>query len=64
MVAPLLYLVSEQAASITRHRVVAAWWDPEKSPEENLEHAGAPIGWPGLQAVPTEADKVLGGRTH
>jgi len=60
MVAPLQYLVSEEAGDITARRFIASRWNADKPASENLAVAGAPIGWPitGSEAVrPVRTDK-------
>lgn len=48
MVAPLQWLVSDAAAGVNGRRFLAAKWDPQRSPQQNMEAAGAPIAWPQL----------------
>jgi NAD(P)-dependent dehydrogenase (short-subunit alcohol dehydrogenase family) len=45
MVAPLLWLVSENAGRVTGRRFLAVHWDPGLPPERAAEQAGAPIAW-------------------
>ncbi len=48
MVVPLQWLVSDAAAAVNGRRFLAAKWDAQCSPEQNVEAAGAPIAWPQL----------------
>lgn len=45
MVAPLLSLVSDEAANTTGMRFVAARWKAQSPFADNIAAAGAPIGW-------------------
>ena len=56
MVAPLLYLVSDEAAAINDRRIRAAIWDAERTAEENLDAASAPIAWPQLGGQAIQPD--------
>lgn len=51
MVPPVLFLASDRSNSINGRRFVATRWDADADDDANLEQAGAPIGWPGLQAM-------------
>jgi NAD(P)-dependent dehydrogenase (short-subunit alcohol dehydrogenase family) len=46
MVAPLLWLCSEQSDGVTGHRYVAKDWDPLMPPAEAAQHARTTAGWP------------------
>jgi NAD(P)-dependent dehydrogenase (short-subunit alcohol dehydrogenase family) len=48
MAPPLLWLVSDAAASVTGRRFLAVHWDPALPPAEAAEKAGAPIAWTGI----------------
>jgi len=48
MVAPLLWLVSEEASNTTARRYIAARWDASLPPAQAAEQAGAPVAWSGL----------------
>jgi 3-oxoacyl-[acyl-carrier protein] reductase len=48
MVAPLLYLVSDEAKGVTGQRVRAAAFDGAIAPAAAMQQAAAPIAWPGL----------------
>ena len=52
MAPPMLYLLSDAAASVSGRRFVAAHWDPALSPEQAAFNAGAPAGWPELARSP------------
>jgi len=54
MVPPLLWLVSDQAASVNAQRFVAADWDTSLPPAQAAEKAGAPIAWLGIARMPIE----------
>ena len=54
MVPPLLWLVSDAAASVTARRFIAADWDASLSPAQAAEKAGAPIAWLGIARMPIE----------
>jgi 3-oxoacyl-[acyl-carrier protein] reductase len=45
MVAPLLWLCSEQSNGVTGNRYVAKDWDPLMPPEEAAQHARTTAGW-------------------
>ncbi len=54
MVPPLLWLVSDAAASVNGRRFIAADWDPSLSAAQAAEKAGAPIAWLGIARMPIE----------
>jgi NAD(P)-dependent dehydrogenase (short-subunit alcohol dehydrogenase family) len=54
MVPPLLWLVSDAAASVTARRFIAADWDTSLPPAQAAEKAGAPIAWLGIARMPIE----------
>ena len=54
MVPPLLWLVSDAAASVTARRFIAADWDTALLPAQAAEKAGAPIAWLGIARMPIE----------
>lgn len=54
MVPPVLWLSSNASNGVNSRRFVAADWNPDRTIAENIAAAGAPIGWPGLQA-PSES---------
>jgi NAD(P)-dependent dehydrogenase (short-subunit alcohol dehydrogenase family) len=54
MVPPLLWLVSDAAASVTARRFIAADWDTALPPAQAAEKAGAPIAWLGIARMPIE----------
>lgn len=56
MIAPLLYLVSDESAAINDRRIRAAVWNAERSAEENLDAASAPIAWPQLGGQAIQPD--------
>lgn len=51
MVPPVSWLCSDHSDGVNSMRFVASKWDPSVPVERNVAVAGAPIGWPGLQAV-------------
>lgn len=64
MVPPLLWLVAEEAADVTGHRVLAVHWHGHGSTREALAAASGPAAWPQLGAQTTwPADDAAGGRT-
>jgi NAD(P)-dependent dehydrogenase (short-subunit alcohol dehydrogenase family) len=54
MVPPLLWLVSDGAASVSARRFIAADWDPSLPAAVAVEKAGAPIAWLGIARMPIE----------
>ena len=56
MVPPLLWLVSDDAASVTGRRFLAAHWDTALSPVAAAEKCGAPIAWKAIATMPIEPD--------
>jgi NAD(P)-dependent dehydrogenase (short-subunit alcohol dehydrogenase family) len=50
MAPPALWLVSDESAGYTGHRIIAANWDPALSGSANSIKAGRAIGWPELGA--------------
>ena len=54
MAPPLLWLVSNGAASVTGRRFLAVHWDPKLPPEQAAEKAGAPVAWTSIATMPIE----------
>jgi NAD(P)-dependent dehydrogenase (short-subunit alcohol dehydrogenase family) len=54
MAPPLLWLVSNGAASVTGRRFLAVHWDPKLPPEEAAAKAGAPVAWTSIATMPIE----------
>lgn len=54
MNAPLLWLLSDDAASVTARRFIAADWDTTLPPSEAAEKASAPIAWLSIARMPIE----------
>jgi NAD(P)-dependent dehydrogenase (short-subunit alcohol dehydrogenase family) len=54
MVPPLLWLVSDDAASVSGRRFIAADWDVALPPSRAAEAAGAPVAWLGIARMPIE----------
>ena len=54
MVPPLLWLVSDAAASVTGRRFLAAHWDTALPPAAAAEKCGAPIAWKAIATMPIE----------
>jgi NAD(P)-dependent dehydrogenase (short-subunit alcohol dehydrogenase family) len=52
MVEPLLWLVSDAAGKVTGRRFLGVHWDPELSPEQAAEKAGAPVAWTSIATMP------------
>ena len=52
MIAPMVWLCSRDADSVTGNRYVAAHWDETASVQSARAAAEAPIGWPGLAGAP------------
>lgn len=54
MVPPLLWLISDAAATVTARRFVAMDWDASLPGDQAAEKAGAPIAWLGIARMPRE----------
>jgi NAD(P)-dependent dehydrogenase (short-subunit alcohol dehydrogenase family) len=54
MAPPLVWLVSEAAASVTGRRFLAVHWDPALPPGQAAEKAGAPVAWTAIATMPIE----------
>jgi NAD(P)-dependent dehydrogenase (short-subunit alcohol dehydrogenase family) len=54
MIAPLLWLVSDAAATVTGRRFLAAHWDEKLPPAAAAEKSGAPIAWASIATMPIE----------
>jgi NAD(P)-dependent dehydrogenase (short-subunit alcohol dehydrogenase family) len=54
MVAPLLWLVSDEAAEISGRRFIAADWDTRLPPAQAAAGAGAPVAWLSIARMPIE----------
>lgn len=54
MVPPLLWLVSDDAASVSAQRFIAADWDSALPAAKAAEKAGAPIAWLSIARMPIE----------
>ena len=54
MVPPLLWLVSDEAASVSGRRFIAADWDVGVAPSAAAEAAGAPVAWLSIARMPIE----------
>jgi NAD(P)-dependent dehydrogenase (short-subunit alcohol dehydrogenase family) len=54
MVPPLLWLVSDAAASVSARRFIAADWDTSLPPDQAAEKAGAAVAWLGIARMPIE----------
>jgi NAD(P)-dependent dehydrogenase (short-subunit alcohol dehydrogenase family) len=54
MVPPLLWLVSDAAATVNGRRFVAADWDTTLPAAQAAEASGAPIAWLGIARMPIE----------
>ncbi len=52
MAPPMLFLCSEEAASITGNRYIASHWDGKLSPAQAETHCRAPIAWTELAQNP------------
>ena len=52
MAPPLLWLVSDAAGKVTGRRFLGLHWDPELSPEQAAEKAGAPVAWTSIATMP------------
>ena len=56
MVPPLLWLVSDAAASVSGRRFVAADWDTNLPADQAAEKAGAPVAWLSIARMPIQPD--------
>jgi NAD(P)-dependent dehydrogenase (short-subunit alcohol dehydrogenase family) len=54
MVPPLLWLISDAAASVTARRFVAMDWDASLPGTQAAEKAGVPVAWLGIARMPVE----------
>jgi NAD(P)-dependent dehydrogenase (short-subunit alcohol dehydrogenase family) len=54
MAPPLLWLVSDAAATVTARRFLAAHWDTSLPPAQAAEKCGAPIAWRSIATMPIE----------
>ena len=54
MLSPLLWLVSDAAATVNARRFIAADWDTSLPPAQAAEGAGAPIAWLSIARMPIE----------
>ena len=54
MVPPLLWLVSDEAATVSGRRFIAADWDAGLPPAKAAEAAGAPVAWLSIARMPIE----------
>src|SRR5207302_9288297 len=54
MVPPLLWLLSDAAASVTGRRFLAVHWDKGLPPEQAADKAGAPVAWTSIATMPIE----------
>jgi len=54
MVPPLLWLLSDEAQSVSGKRFIAADWDPALPPAQAAAKAGAPIAWLSIARMPIE----------
>jgi NAD(P)-dependent dehydrogenase (short-subunit alcohol dehydrogenase family) len=54
MLPPLLWLVSDDAASITGRRFIAADWNVALPAAQAAEGAGAPVAWLSIARMPIE----------
>jgi NAD(P)-dependent dehydrogenase (short-subunit alcohol dehydrogenase family) len=54
MLPPLLWLVSDEAATVNGRRFIAADWDTRLSAAQASEAAGAPIAWLSIARMPIE----------
>ena len=50
MLPPLIFLASDRSDAVSGIRLVANRWRPDAPDNENMDRAGAPIGWPYLAA--------------
>ncbi|HET6308572.1 MAG TPA: SDR family oxidoreductase [Rhodopila sp.] len=56
MLPPLLWLVSDEANSVSGKRFIAADWDTTLPPHQAAERASAPVAWLGIARMPIEPD--------
>ena len=56
MVPPLLWLVSDAAASVSGRRFIAADWDTNLPADQAAENAGAPVAWLSIARMPIQPD--------
>jgi len=54
MAAPLLWLLSDEAAAVNGRRFIAADWDTAATPAQAAEKAGAPIAWMSIARMPIQ----------
>jgi NAD(P)-dependent dehydrogenase (short-subunit alcohol dehydrogenase family) len=54
MLPPLLWLVSDEAASVSGRRYIAADWDVSLPASQAAEAAGAPVAWLSIARMPIE----------
>lgn len=54
MVPPLLWLISDAAASVTARRFVAMDWDASLPADQAADKAGVPIAWLSIARMPVE----------
>ncbi len=54
VVPPLLWLVSDEAATVSGRRFVAADWDAGLPPAKAADAAGAPVAWLSIARMPIE----------
>jgi NAD(P)-dependent dehydrogenase (short-subunit alcohol dehydrogenase family) len=54
MLPPLLWLVSDAAATVNGRRFIAADWDTRLSSAQAAKAAGAPIAWLSIARMPIE----------
>jgi NAD(P)-dependent dehydrogenase (short-subunit alcohol dehydrogenase family) len=52
MAAPLVWLTSDAAGSVTGRRFLAVHWDTSLPPQEAAEKAGAPVAWTSIATMP------------
>ncbi len=52
MVAPIVWLCSDEAAEVSGNRYVAAQWDPSRVQAQEEQRLRAPIAWPQLAQAP------------
>jgi NAD(P)-dependent dehydrogenase (short-subunit alcohol dehydrogenase family) len=54
MAKPILWLLSDEAATVNGRRFIAADWDTSLPDAQAAEKAGAPIAWGGIARMPIE----------